>query len=118
MSKTYKELIKDRAQLDYAIKTALVNEKPAAIASVLELIKDFNLTAEECGFQLATPKKKAVTTVDKPDGRKAPKKIKYQNPKNPNQTWTGLGAISKRPIWVREHLEAGGKLEDLLINPK
>lgn len=118
MSKTYKELIKDRAQLDDAIKTALVNEKPAAIASVLELIKDFGLTAEECGFNVAAPKKKASKAVDKPDGRSAPKKIKYQNPNNPEETWTGLGAISKRPIWVRKHLEAGGKLEDLLINPK
>ena len=116
MSKTYKELIKDRAQLDDAIKNALVNEKPAAIASVLELIKDFNLTAEECGFQLAAPKKKAVKAVDKPDGRSAPKKIKYQNPNNPEETWTGLGAKAKRPKWVLDYEAAGGNIKDCLIN--
>ncbi|WP_434516307.1 H-NS family nucleoid-associated regulatory protein [Dechloromonas sp. ARDL1] len=115
MSKTYKELIKDREALDKDIANALVTEKPAAIASVLETIKAFNLTAEECGFKLPAPKKKASKATDKPDGRSAPKQAKYRNPKNPNETWTGLGATSKRPIWVREHLEAGGKLEDLLI---
>ncbi|WP_434516642.1 H-NS family nucleoid-associated regulatory protein [Dechloromonas sp. ARDL1] len=118
MSKTYKELIKDRAQLDDAIKTALVNEKPAAIASVLELIKDFGLTAEECGFKVAAPKKKASKAVDKPDGRTAPKPAKYRNPNNPNETWTGLGAKNKKPVWVQEYLAAGGKIEDCLINPK
>lgn len=117
MTKTYKELIKDREALDNAIKNALVTEKPAAIASVLETIKEFNLTAEECGFNLPAPKK-ASKAVNKPDGRSAPKKIKYQNPNNPEETWTGLGAISKRPVWVRKHLEAGGTLEQLLINPK
>ena len=59
MPKTYKELIKDRAALDDAIKSALLNEKPAAIESVLETIKTFGLTAEECGFVLAAPKKRA-----------------------------------------------------------
>lgn len=109
MPKTYKELIEDRAALDDAIKSALLNEKPAAITSVLETIKTFSLTAEECGFVLAAPKK------NKQDGRSAPKKPKYRNPKNPDETWNGLGATSKRPVWVREYLEAGGKLEELLI---
>lgn len=114
MPKTYKELIKDRAALDDAIKSALLNEKPAAIASVLETIKTFGLTAEECGFDV--PKaKRASKSADKPDGRSAPKKPKYRNPKNPDETWNGLGATSKRPVWVREYLEAGGKLEELLI---
>lgn len=115
MSKTYKELIKDRAQLDDAIKTALVNEKPAAIASVLELIKDFSLTAEECGFKLASPKKKAAKAVDKPDGRSAPKPVKYRNPNNSNETWTGLGAKSRRPKWVVDYEAAGGNIKDCLV---
>lgn len=118
MSKTYKELIKDRAELENAIKAAIVIEKPAAIASVLELINDFNLTAEECGFKVVVPKKKASNAVDKPDGRKAPKPAKYRNPNNPNETWTGLGAKNKKPVWVQEYLAAGGKIEDCLINPK
>lgn len=115
MSKTYKELIKDREALDKDIANALVTEKPAAIASVLETIRAFNLTAEECGFKLPAPKKKAPKAADKPDGRSAPKKPKYRNPNNPDDTWTGLGATSRRPKWVVEYEAAGGKIEDCLI---
>lgn len=118
MTKTYKELIQERAALDKAIETALNAEKDAAIKSVRETIELFKLTAAECGFKSSRTKKQSSEDGNKQDGRSAPKKIKYQNPNNPEETWTGLGAISKRPIWVRKHLEAGGKLEDLLINPK
>ena len=117
MSKSYKELIEERQALDKEIKNALVTEKPAAIAAVLETIKTFNLTAEECGFKLPV-KKKASKAVDKTDGRSSPKQPKYRNPKNPDETWTGLGATSRRPIWVRDYLDAGGTLDELLINPK
>jgi len=37
---------------------------------------------------------------------------KYQHPDNPDKTWVGVG---NKPQWVREHLNAGGSLDDLLI---
>ena len=37
---------------------------------------------------------------------------KYQNPKNPAETWAGRG---RQPHWVREQLKAGKKLEHFLI---
>ena len=37
---------------------------------------------------------------------------KYQNPKNPAETWSGRG---KQPHWVQAQLKAGRKLEHLLI---
>jgi DNA-binding protein H-NS len=37
---------------------------------------------------------------------------KYQNPKNPHETWAGRG---KQPHWVKAQLRAGKKLNDLLI---
>jgi DNA-binding protein H-NS len=37
---------------------------------------------------------------------------KYQNPKNPAETWSGRG---KQPRWVQAQLEAGERLEYLLI---
>ena len=37
---------------------------------------------------------------------------KYQNPKNPAETWAGRG---KQPHWVRAQLKAGKKLEHFLI---
>ncbi|MBR0714911.1 H-NS family nucleoid-associated regulatory protein [Bradyrhizobium liaoningense] len=38
---------------------------------------------------------------------------KYQNPKNPSETWSGRG---KQPRWLKAQLRAGKKLNDLLID--
>ena len=37
---------------------------------------------------------------------------KYKNPRNPTEIWSGRG---KQPLWVREQLEAGKKLDQFLI---
>jgi DNA-binding protein H-NS len=37
---------------------------------------------------------------------------KYQNPKNPAETWSGRG---KQPRWVQAQLKAGKKLDHFLI---
>jgi DNA-binding protein H-NS len=37
---------------------------------------------------------------------------KYKNPNNPTELWSGRG---KQPLWVREQLEAGEKLDQFLI---
>ena len=37
---------------------------------------------------------------------------KYQNPDNPEQTWTGMG---RKPNWVVKLIEAGGDLSQALI---
>ena len=48
-----------------------------------------------------------------PPRRPYPKVLpKYQNPKNPAETWSGRG---KHPRWVRAQLNAGKKLEHFLI---
>jgi DNA-binding protein H-NS len=45
-------------------------------------------------------------------GAKKPVAEKYRNPKDHTQTWTGRG---KRPRWLQEMLDRGGKLENFLI---
>ena len=37
---------------------------------------------------------------------------KYRNPKNPAETWSGRG---KQPLWAKEQLRSGGKLDRCLI---
>ena len=44
-----------------------------------------------------------------PARRGAPK---YRHPENPQNTWTGKG---RQPAWYREHMERGGKPEDLAV---
>jgi DNA-binding protein H-NS len=45
--------------------------------------------------------------------RKYPKVLpKFQNPKDPSQTWSGRG---KQPLWVAALLRSGVRLESLLL---
>lgn len=49
--------------------------------------------------------------------RKGPKEkkavaVKYRNPKDHTQTWSGRG---KSPRWLQEILNQGGKLENFLV---
>lgn len=37
---------------------------------------------------------------------------KYRNPRDPSQSWSGRG---KRPRWLQELLDQGGKLENFLV---
>jgi DNA-binding protein H-NS len=37
---------------------------------------------------------------------------KYRNPKDPSQTWAGRGL---RPLWLRDALKSGKKLDSFLI---
>ena len=58
------------------------------------------------------------TAVSSPTGERQrrpypPVLPKYQNPKNPSETWSGRG---KQPRWLKAQLRAGKKLNDLLIN--
>lgn len=57
----------------------------------------------------ATP----TQTQERPRRPYPPVLPKYQNPKNPSETWSGRG---KQPRWLKAQLRAGKKLNDLLID--
>lgn len=59
---------------------------------------------ELLGLRAAKPKK--ANTAKKPVADK------YRNPKDHTQTWSGRG---KRPKWLQEILDKGGRLENFLI---
>lgn len=44
--------------------------------------------------------------------RRSVPRPRFANPINRSETWSGLG---RSPMWVREHLAAGGQLYDLAI---
>lgn len=39
-------------------------------------------------------------------------KMKYRNPANPVEMWSGLG---RKPMWFFDYIREGGKAEDLLM---
>lgn len=45
-------------------------------------------------------------------GVKSKRPIKYQNPNNPKEGWSGQG---RTPYWLVAELEKGKKLEDFLV---
>jgi DNA-binding protein H-NS len=102
---TLEELISLRSQVDKMIKEYQVGQKK-------DLRRRFKAMAAEMGLTIdevlgLTPASAPVAQI-----RKRNYVIKYQNPANPSQTWTGLGM---KPRWVRAHLEQGGSIEELLI---
>lgn len=85
-------------------RQAILNEKRGEkLAEAKEIIRDYGFTASELG--LPTGKKKP-TNKPKADA-------KYSNPKDSSQTWAG--GKGRKPSWVKDHLDKGGKLEDLAI---
>lgn len=55
----------------------------------------------------------AAQNEERPRRPYPPVQPKYQNPKNPSETWSGRG---KQPRWLKAQLRAGKKLNDLLID--
>ena len=49
---------------------------------------------------------------DKKQRKKREMKIKYRNPDNPGETWTGIGKPKK---WLQDKLDAGATLENFVI---
>jgi DNA-binding protein H-NS len=47
-----------------------------------------------------------------PGSRRGPVAPKYRNPEDPSQTWAGRGL---RPLWLRNAIKSGKKLEGFLI---
>ena len=91
----YKELLAQREALDKQIEETRLAESKAAILQVRQLIADWQLSAEDCGFKSAAPSssKKAKAAVA----------AKYRGPNG--ETWSGRG---RAPKWL-EALEAQGR---------
>ena len=82
----------------------LESQRKVALEETLLNIRTYGFTAAELGLNVGEKGKKASDT------RKA---AKYANPADPSQTWAG--GKGPRPKWVREHLNAGKALDDLLL---
>lgn len=74
-------------------------------ADLVEIASRYNMTPEALISQIGNRgrAKKRLSRLSS---------IKYQNPYDPSQTWTGRG---KRPKWLVERLEAGDSLESFLV---
>lgn len=97
--------------LETLIGRAQATVRQAKAKQAGELRRQVELTASSLGISVAE-----LVGLEKPakskrtgGGKVAPK---YRNPANPEQTWTGRG---QKPVWLRERMEKGARLEDFLI---
>ncbi|MDE2624474.1 MAG: H-NS histone family protein [Betaproteobacteria bacterium] len=90
------------AQLQAKRQEILSEKRSRALEELRGAIRLYGFSAHELGIGLFAGKSKSAV-----------REAKYANLLNPAQTW--VGGKGKRPHWVRQHLEQGGKLEDLLI---
>jgi len=103
-------MIEDLEKIEQQI--ADLNQQRAAILATVRaddlkiakgLIAKHRFTANELGLD-------RVGAVRATAGRRPPK---YRNPANADQTWAGGKGV--KPKWVREYVDNGGRLDDLLI---
>jgi DNA-binding protein H-NS len=97
-----------KSNVEAAILTKQTEGKAALIKQMEEMAAAEGFTLAE----LSGPKaSKAKAEAAEPKER-APVAIKYRDPNEPNNTWTGRG---RSPKWLVEFEAKGGKREDALV---
>ncbi|MGB1202528.1 MAG: H-NS family nucleoid-associated regulatory protein, partial [Alloalcanivorax venustensis] len=106
------ELEKLIKQAEKKLEKKRLDAVKSAQAEISKIAKDLGVSVDDLLQEKASRQKKAArktTARKKKAGVRKPAKVKYRNPNDSSQTWTGRG---KRPVWLREALENGAKLED------
>lgn len=103
---TYQELLERREVLDAEIEVARKAELADAIKEVKTIIRQYGLTAAQCGFSSNEAADEVVSTATR-----APAKPKYITPDG-KKTWSGRG---RAPVEFQALLDAGRKKEEFLI---
>lgn len=101
---TYMELLAQREALDKEIETARKAALADAIKEVRAIIKEYGLTAAQCGFGSSTNTEVTTST-------RVPAKAKYITPDG-KKTWTGRGRAPKE---FQTLIDAGRDKEEFLI---
>lgn len=99
-------------ELETLIKRAETAIRQAKSKRASELRREVEQTAAQLGIsvtELLGLEKPARKTSRAAGTKVAPK---YRDPANPELTWTGRG---QKPVWLRERLAQGARLEDFLI---
>ena len=97
---TYEELIAQRNELDRQIDAARQAEQSRAIETVRNLVKQFQLSADECGFKPQKGVAKAKQVVP----------VKFRGPNG--EAWSGRGRV---PGWLAALESQGGSRDQFRL---
>lgn len=92
---TVEELIEFRRSIDAEIEGRLAKKREEAKRQIVEIARENFISSGDLEKMIASTKV-------------------YRNPDNPWETWGGKG---RKPKWVKKALDAGKKLDDLLLPP-
>jgi DNA-binding protein H-NS len=96
---SYAELVEVRLQVDHAMVEKQNAERIALRQKLADLAREHGLSLDE--------------VLGKGRRGKGTVAVKYRDPKNPQNTWTGRGRM---PLWMVAATKGGkGKKEDFLI---
>ncbi|MBI5718830.1 MAG: H-NS histone family protein [Burkholderiales bacterium] len=117
MAKTYADIEKQIKELQAKAEALRKDEVATVIARIKEAILKYELTASDLGLGVRAPLKTKVVAPP-PAKRPAAKAkrgtgkvaVKFRD-KNGN-TWTGRG---NQPVWLREAIRGGAKIESFRI---
>ena len=98
---SHKELI----ELQKDVATAITQRRGDEMA---ELRRKMAEMAGASGFDI----NELLGSGKRGGGKRGPAAVKYRNPKDPSQTWTGRG---RKPTWIVEALKKGAKIESFAV---
>ncbi len=98
-----------RRRSDTARRTLLKRMQKMAAEEGLSLEDVMEGSAPAAQTKEAAPKRARRATAKKP---KTPPVIKYRNPSNPEQGWSGRG---RKPQWAVEWIAQGKSLDELAV---
>ena len=97
------ELEKLIKQAESALDKKRKAELKNAQAVLEKMAKDLGVDPQDLLKNAADKKKTGV---------RRPAKVKFRDPNNSSNTWTGRG---KRPLWLQDALSKGANLDDFLV---
>lgn len=101
---SYDELLAVRLRVDQEINTRGPGELEALKEKLSLIARAQGLSPADLFGESPKPERK--------ERKKREVKIRYRNPDNPEETWTGIGKPKK---WLKEKLDAGATLDDFII---
>jgi DNA-binding protein H-NS len=113
MTKTYKQILKQIEGLKAEAEKARRQEIEGVVSRIRDAIGAYGLTAADLGLERRKPGPKPGTRrVGRPRKTTAGSKVAPKYRDSEGNTWAGRG---KRPVWLRDALAAGRKLEDFAV---
>jgi len=99
---TYGELVDLKDRIEEAMEARKIEEARAVKAAIEAMAAEAGFTVDELMGGGGRRKRKVSAAPE----------VRYRNPKDPSQTWTGRG---RRPSWLLEAMDNGVALEKFAV---